>query len=43
MLDYVFVKLGIPTEIIQHPIVMTESLCTPRHSRTSAFILHSPS
>ncbi|ORY89031.1 hypothetical protein BCR35DRAFT_262595 [Leucosporidium creatinivorum] len=34
MLDYVFYKLGLPTETVQHPIVMTESLCNPHYSRS---------
>lgn len=46
MLDYVFYKLGIPTETVQHPIVMTESLCNPHYSRSREFsfaiVLHQP-
>ncbi|KAI5479257.1 actin-related protein 5 [Pseudohyphozyma bogoriensis] len=34
MLDYVFYKLGIPTESVQHPIVMSETLANPRYSRS---------
>lgn len=34
MLDYVFYKLAIPTETVQHPIVMTEPLCNPHYSRS---------
>ncbi|CAG8499345.1 16313_t:CDS:10 [Acaulospora colombiana] len=32
-LDYIFVKLGINTETIDHPILMTEPICNPSHSR----------
>lgn len=33
MLDYVFSKLGITTKSINHPIIMTETLCNPLYSR----------
>ncbi|KAJ3497819.1 hypothetical protein NMY22_g19662 [Coprinellus aureogranulatus] len=32
-LDYAFVHLGIDTPTIDHPVIMTERLCTPLHSR----------
>ncbi|TPX57687.1 hypothetical protein PhCBS80983_g03653 [Powellomyces hirtus] len=32
-LDYVFCKLGIDTDRIYHPILMTETLCNPAYSR----------
>ena len=32
-LDYVFVKLGINTDTIAHPILMTEPVCNPLYSR----------
>ncbi|KAG0244501.1 Nuclear actin-protein involved in chromatin remodeling [Mortierella sp. GBA43] len=34
VLDYIFVKLGIDAEKIDHPIVMTEPVCVPLHSRS---------
>ncbi|ORZ06107.1 actin-like protein Arp5 [Lobosporangium transversale] len=33
VLDYVFIKLGIDTEKIDHPVVMTEPVCVPPYSR----------
>ncbi|KAF8640654.1 hypothetical protein AX17_000311 [Amanita inopinata Kibby_2008] len=33
-LDYAFIKLGIDTPTVEHPILMTERLCTPLHSRS---------
>ncbi|KAF8341684.1 chromatin remodeling complex subunit [Amanita rubescens] len=33
VLDYAFIKLGIDTPSVDHPILMTERLCTPLHSR----------
>ncbi|RKO84818.1 hypothetical protein BDK51DRAFT_2142, partial [Blyttiomyces helicus] len=32
-LDYVFTKLGIDTDAVYHPILMTEPVCNPLHSR----------
>ncbi|KAF8624818.1 hypothetical protein AX15_005705 [Amanita polypyramis BW_CC] len=32
-LDYAFIKLGIDTPSVEHPVLMTERLCTPMHSR----------
>ncbi|KAI3615652.1 chromatin remodeling complex subunit [Moniliophthora roreri] len=32
-LDYAFIQLGIDTENVNHPILMTERLCSPLHSR----------
>ncbi|KAF9255388.1 actin-like ATPase domain-containing protein [Marasmius fiardii PR-910] len=32
-LDYTFIKLGIDTEAVNHPVLMTERLCSPLHSR----------
>lgn len=32
-LDYAFVRLGIDAEAIEHPVLMTERLCSPLHSR----------
>ncbi|KAF9364568.1 Nuclear actin-protein involved in chromatin remodeling [Mortierella sp. NVP85] len=34
VLDYIFVKLGIEAERIDHPIVMTEPVCVPLYSRS---------
>ncbi|MBW0482107.1 hypothetical protein O181_021822 [Austropuccinia psidii MF-1] len=33
MLDFVFLKLGINTERIHHPILMSETLCNPVYTR----------
>ncbi|WFD26548.1 Nuclear actin-protein involved in chromatin remodeling [Malassezia nana] len=33
ILDYAFGRLGIDTERIDHPILMTETLCNPEYSR----------
>ncbi|CAI2176173.1 3524_t:CDS:10 [Funneliformis geosporum] len=33
ILDYVFYKLGINTDKVYHPILMTEPVCNPNHSR----------
>ncbi|CAG8436899.1 7622_t:CDS:10 [Ambispora gerdemannii] len=35
ILDYIFVKLGINTERVDHPILMTEAVCNPLQSRKS--------
>lgn len=32
-LDFAFIKLGIDTPSVEHPILMTERLCSPLHSR----------
>ncbi|KAK2462122.1 hypothetical protein APHAL10511_006585 [Amanita phalloides] len=32
-LDYAFIKLGIDTPTVEHPVLMTERLSTPLHSR----------
>ncbi|KAF8525246.1 chromatin remodeling complex subunit [Hysterangium stoloniferum] len=32
-LDYVFLNLGIDTETVSHPVIMSERLATPSHSR----------
>ncbi|KAH9487234.1 Actin-like protein arp5 [Psilocybe cubensis] len=32
-LDYAFIRLGIDTPTVDHPILMTERLCSPLHSR----------
>ncbi|GAA5952105.1 hypothetical protein JCM3765_005194 [Sporobolomyces pararoseus] len=34
ILDYVMIKMGIDTQTVQTPIVMTESLCNPSYSRS---------
>ncbi|KAK4704497.1 actin-related protein 5, partial [Phenoliferia sp. Uapishka_3] len=34
MLDYVFQKLNIQSEMVEQPVVMTEALCNPAHSRS---------
>ncbi|KAG0784336.1 hypothetical protein G6F57_012168 [Rhizopus arrhizus] len=34
ILDYIFLVLGINTSSIQHPIVMTETVCNPQYSRS---------
>ncbi|KAJ7630374.1 chromatin remodeling complex subunit [Roridomyces roridus] len=33
-LDYAFIGLSIDTDTVDHPIIMTERLCTPLHSRS---------
>ncbi|CAG8437143.1 4215_t:CDS:10 [Diversispora eburnea] len=33
ILDYIFVKLGVNKETVNHPILMTEPICNPNHSR----------
>ncbi|CAG8761862.1 26539_t:CDS:10, partial [Dentiscutata erythropus] len=33
VLDYIFIKLGIDTDRVNHPILMTEPVCNPSHSR----------
>ncbi|KAF9580555.1 Nuclear actin-protein involved in chromatin remodeling, partial [Lunasporangiospora selenospora] len=33
VLDYVFIKLGVDAEVIDHPIVMTEPVCVPLYNR----------
>lgn len=33
MLDFVFYKLGIQSETIEHPVVMSETLSNPYYSR----------
>ncbi|OSX68099.1 hypothetical protein POSPLADRAFT_1128328 [Postia placenta MAD-698-R-SB12] len=33
-LDYAFIQLGIDTPSIEHPVLMTERLCSPLHSRS---------
>lgn len=35
-LDYAFAKLGLNTPTVQHPVVITERLCTPIYSRSGA-------
>ncbi|KAF9523637.1 actin-related protein Arp5p [Crepidotus variabilis] len=32
-LDYAFIQLGVDTQTVDHPILMTERLCSPLHSR----------
>ncbi|KAF8972586.1 chromatin remodeling complex subunit [Flammula alnicola] len=32
-LDYAFIQLGIDTPTVEHPVLMTERLCSPLHSR----------
>ncbi|KZS90376.1 actin-like protein Arp5p [Sistotremastrum niveocremeum HHB9708] len=32
-LDYAFLRLGIDTESVDHPVFMTERICSPLHSR----------
>ncbi|KAJ8088694.1 Nuclear actin-protein involved in chromatin remodeling [Marasmius tenuissimus] len=32
-LDYAFINLGIDAETVNHPVAMTERLCSPLHSR----------
>lgn len=34
MLDFVFYKLGIQSDTVEHPIVMSETLCNPHYSRS---------
>ncbi|KAF9040596.1 chromatin remodeling complex subunit [Panaeolus papilionaceus] len=33
-LDYAFIHLGIDTHSVEHPVLMTERLCSPLHSRS---------
>ncbi|KAF8151988.1 actin-like protein Arp5p [Mycena galopus ATCC 62051] len=33
-LDYAFIQLGIDTDTVDHPMIMTERLCSPMHSRS---------
>lgn len=33
-LDYAFCKLGLDTESVMHPVVVSERLCTPMYSRS---------
>jgi len=33
MLDYIFLKLGVNADTVQHPILMTEALCNPVYTR----------
>ncbi|PCH33044.1 chromatin remodeling complex subunit [Wolfiporia cocos MD-104 SS10] len=33
-LDYAFIHLGIDAESVEHPVLMTERLCSPLHSRS---------
>ncbi|SRR5258706_6778178 len=33
-LDYAFCKLGLNTSTVQHPVVISERLCTPIYSRS---------
>lgn len=37
MLDYTFMKLGIDTDRIDHPMLMTETLCNPEYSRSRTY------
>lgn len=34
MLDYTFIKLGIDTDRVDHPLLMTEALCNPEYCRS---------
>lgn len=34
MLDYTFSKLGIDTPRVDHPLLLTETLCSPDYSRS---------
>ena len=34
MLDYTFQKLGIDTDRVEHPLLLTETLCNPEYSRS---------
>ena len=42
MLDYVFLKLGVPTSNVEHPILMSETLANPLYSRARPSHLLSP-
>ena len=33
MLDYIFLKLGVNADTVQHPILMSEALCNPVYTR----------
>ena len=34
MLDYTFQKLGIDTDRVEHPLLLTETLCNPEYGRS---------
>ena len=40
-LDYAFCKLGLNTSTVQHPVVISERLCTPIYSRSGELRLSS--
>lgn len=37
MLDNTFFNLGIDTDRVNHPILMTETLCNPDYSRSRTY------
>lgn len=37
MLDYIFLKLAVAGENVNHPILMSETLCNPVYSRGRRF------
>ncbi|CAG8464587.1 16716_t:CDS:10 [Cetraspora pellucida] len=41
VLDYMFTKLGINTDRVNHPILMTEPVCNPSHSRKCGIVISS--
>lgn len=41
MLDYAFYKLGVQSDSVAHPVVMTEALCNPHYSRGCALLSRS--
>lgn len=43
MLDYIFVKLGVDGETVDHPILMTETLCNPLWNRSSPSLVQTSS
>ena len=37
ILDYIFSRLGIDTDTVTHPLIMTEPVCNPNYSRKGLF------
>lgn len=41
MLDFVFTQLGVDEGRVNHPVVMTETLCNPHYPRSRTPLLSS--
>jgi actin-related protein 5 len=41
-LDYAFCKLGLDTDSVMHPVLVSERLCTPMYSRSGMLAFHLP-